>query len=62
MSETEFCRCPEGAYIGAQSINEPVRCERCRLTLDKVANDLLDSIHKVSMERLRRWAKKNPLD
>jgi hypothetical protein len=47
------CRCPEGAYLGAQLASEPVRCERCRGLVDSKARALLTVLHAEAEARLR---------
>jgi len=57
----EFCRCEEGAYLGAQLAGTPIRCERCRGLVDEEAKELLKEIHARALEDLERWARENPM-
>jgi len=60
-SSPDLCRCTEGAYLGAQLLGTPLRCERCRGLVDERALQLLDRIYAESIARLQKWSDENPM-
>lgn len=60
------CRCEPYAYLGAQHVNEPVRCERCQGLVDDVASERIDKAYAEARERLERqyasWAHKHAVE
>ena len=45
------CRC-DCAYVGAQPVGTPVRCERCRGLVDEVAAQRMDAVYAEARRRL----------
>ena len=46
----ETCRCPQGAYLGAQMLGTPIRCERCRNIAWDIETRIIRELHDVLSE------------
>lgn len=62
MPEVPYCRCDEGAYLGAQAAGTVTRCERCRLPLDSIAVAYMRGIAYRCLVELRDYAVREGLD
>lgn len=54
--ETDFCRCEEGSYLGAQLVGTPVQCERCHKLLDLVSWERNQAVSAAALRRLEEAA------